>query len=59
MLYAEKVAHFPSLLKMEELLEMRLNQLTDEEKKQVQQFWNKKKPYVPFTIATLVLDPMV
>jgi hypothetical protein len=37
---------------MDELLN-KLNELTDEERKQVQQFWTKKKPSVPFSKATL------
>jgi hypothetical protein len=37
---------------MDELLN-KLNELTEEEKKQVQQFWNKKKPSVSFSRATL------
>lgn len=37
---------------MDEFLNM-INELTAEEKKQVQQFLNKRKPYVPFSKATL------
>jgi hypothetical protein len=38
---------------MNNLLDKKLNELTEEEKKQVQQFLNKKKPSVPFSKATL------
>ncbi len=38
--------------KMNELFNKPLNQLTEEEKNQVQQFWNKKKPSVAFSRAT-------
>ena len=37
---------------MDELLN-KLKEPTDEEKKQVQQFWTNKKPSVPFSKATL------
>ena len=37
---------------MDELLN-KLKDLTEEEKKQVQQFWNNKKPHVTFSKATL------
>jgi len=38
---------------MDELLNKSANELTEEEWNQVQQFWNKKKPSVPFSKATL------
>ena len=38
---------------MDTLLKKLVNQLTEEEKKQVQQFLNKKKPSVPFSKASL------
>ena len=38
---------------MDQLLNKPLNQLTEEEWKQVQQLKNKKKPSVPFSKATL------
>ena len=38
---------------MDELLNKPVKELTDEEKKQVQQFWTNRKPSVPFSKATL------
>ena len=38
---------------MDEILCKPFNDLTEEEKKQLQQFLNKKKPSVPFSKATL------
>jgi hypothetical protein len=38
---------------MDEILCKTVNELTDEEWKQVQQLWNNKKTSVPFSKATL------
>ena len=32
-----------------------LNQLTEEEKREIQQFWNKQKPSVAFSTAVIYL----